>query len=176
LKEIGRTETIKDNINPDWKQSFQLNYIFEARQEVKLEVYDDDGKQMEFIGRVFTTLGALVGARNQTSVLTLKDMQDKKDTGKVIVRVEKVEESNSAVLMKWKGVKLMNTDSFFDFWDKSDPYLKFLKIRQDNSTILAGQTEVIKENLSPSWNPIVIPMGKLVSQADQRFKIECWDE
>lgn len=72
--------------------------------------------------------------------------------------------------MKWKGVKLMNTDSFFDFWDKSDPYLKFLKIRQDNSTILAGQTEVIKENLSPSWNPIVIPMGKLVSQADQRFK------
>lgn len=95
MKEIGRTETIKDNINPDWKQSFQLNYIFEARQEVKLEVYDDDGKQMEFIGRVFTTLGALVGARNQTSVLTLKDMQDKKDTGKVIVRVEKVEESNS---------------------------------------------------------------------------------
>ena len=99
---------------------------------------------MEFIGRVFTTLGALVGARNQTSVLTLKDMQDKKETGKVIVRVEKVEESNSAVMMKWKGVKLMNTDSIFDFWDKSDPYLKFLKIRQDNTTILAAQTEVIK--------------------------------
>ena len=35
--------------------------------------------------------------------------------------------------MKWKGHKLMNTDSFFDFWDKSDPYLKFLKIRSDNS-------------------------------------------
>jgi hypothetical protein len=25
--------------------------------------------------------------------------------------------------MKWKARKLMNTDSFFDFWDKSDPYL-----------------------------------------------------
>jgi hypothetical protein len=29
----------------------------------------------------------------------------------------------------------MNTDSFFDFWDKSDPYLKFLKIRSDNTYI-----------------------------------------
>jgi len=37
--------------------------------------------------------------------------------------------------MKWKGVKLMNTDSFFDFWDKSDPYLKFIKIRSDNTFI-----------------------------------------
>jgi hypothetical protein len=37
--------------------------------------------------------------------------------------------------MKWKARKLMNTDSFFDFWDKSDPYLKFLKIRNDNTYI-----------------------------------------
>ena len=35
--------------------------------------------------------------------------------------------------MKFKGAKLMNTDSFFDFWDKSDPYLKFLKVRDDNT-------------------------------------------
>jgi len=31
--------------------------------------------------------------------------------------------------MKFKASKLMNTDSWFDWWDKSDPYLKFLKIR-----------------------------------------------
>jgi hypothetical protein len=37
--------------------------------------------------------------------------------------------------MKWKALKLMNTDSWFDFWDKSDPYLKLMKIRNDNSLI-----------------------------------------
>lgn len=42
--------------------------------------------------------------------------------------------------MKWKGVKLMNTDSIFDWWDKSDPYLKFLKIRSDNSFLLVKST------------------------------------
>jgi hypothetical protein len=54
-----------------------------------LEVYDDDGSDQELIGRVFTTLGALVGARNMASILTLKDLHDK-ETGKIIVRVEKV--------------------------------------------------------------------------------------
>lgn len=49
--------------------------------------------------------------------------------------------------MKWRGKKLMNTDSFFDFWDKSDPYLKFLKIRTDNSFIESGRTEVVNNNL-----------------------------
>jgi hypothetical protein len=29
----------------------------------------------------------------------------------------------------------MNTDSWFDFIDKSDPYLKFLKLRKDNTYI-----------------------------------------
>lgn len=42
--------------------------------------------------------------------------------------------------MKWKAIKVMNTDSVFDWWNKSDPYLKFLKVRQDNSTVLASQT------------------------------------
>jgi Ca2+-dependent lipid-binding protein len=31
-KEIGRTEVVKNSVNPDWKKSFQVNYIFEAQQ------------------------------------------------------------------------------------------------------------------------------------------------
>ena len=72
--------------------------------------------------------------------------------------------------MKWKAQKLMNTDSFFDFWDKSDPYLKFLKIRGDNSLLPAHQTEVIKDNLNPSWKPITIETPRLVAEGNSRFK------
>lgn len=39
------------------------------------------------------------------------------------------------IVMKWRGKKIANVDSFFDFIDKSDPYLKFLKIRGDNTYI-----------------------------------------
>lgn len=64
--------------------------------------------------------------------------------------------------MKWKARKLMNTDSWFDFWDKSDPYLKFMKIRSDNSYIEAMRTEVVMDNLNPSWRPVDINLAKLV--------------
>ena len=58
------------------------------------------------------------------------------------------------VTMKWKAEKLTNTDSYFDWWNKSDPYLKFLKIREDNSYIPAAQTEVVDNSLNPSWRTI----------------------
>lgn len=82
------------------------------------------------------------------------------------------------ISMKWKARKLLNTDSWFDFWDKSDPYLKFLKIRTDNSLIEAGRTQVIMNNLNPDWKKIQIIKNRLVSQQNQksgRIKIECWD-
>lgn len=53
--------------------------------------------------------------------------------------------------MKWRASKLMNTDSWFDWWDKSDPYLKFLKIRNDNSLIEAFRTPIIMNDLNPNW-------------------------
>ena len=45
--------------------------------------------------------------------------------------------------MKWKAEKLTNTDSWFDFWDKSDPYIKFFKMRNDNSLVQVHKTEWI---------------------------------
>ena len=79
--------------------------------------------------------------------------------------------------MKWRARKLMNTDSWFDFWDKSDPYLKFLKIRQDNTLVEAGRTPVIMDDLNPNWKPIDLSKGRLIRSDNQmqRFKIECWD-
>ena len=72
--------------------------------------------------------------------------------------------------MKWKAKKLMNTDSFFDFWDKSDPYLKFLKIRSDNSMLEALRTDVIKDNLNPDWKPLQIQASKLHQEENFKFK------
>lgn len=38
--EMGRTEVIKDNLNPEWQKKFVVNYSFEERQEIKIDVYD----------------------------------------------------------------------------------------------------------------------------------------
>ena len=67
--------------------------------------------------------------------------------------------------MKWSAKKLMNTDSWFDWWDKSDPYLKFLKIRKDNTLIDVGRTNVVMDNLNPNWQLVDIPLSKLLKTA-----------
>ena len=39
---LGRTETVKNNINPNFGKSFPIDYIFESRQDIRFDVYDDD--------------------------------------------------------------------------------------------------------------------------------------
>jgi len=79
--------------------------------------------------------------------------------------------------MKWKGDKIKNVDSHFDFWDKSDPYLKFMKLRTDNTFVEVARTEVKMDSLEPNWNPITIPLSRLVTSENTfgTFKVECWD-
>jgi Ca2+-dependent lipid-binding protein len=79
--------------------------------------------------------------------------------------------------MKWKAHHLLNTDSWFDWWDKSDPYLRFLKVRKDNTYVEAERTEVINNELNPNWKSLDIPLGKLIREdnLEQKFKVECWD-
>ena len=75
--------------------------------------------------------------------------------------------------MEWSAIKLMNTDSWFDWWDKSDPYLKFMKIRPDNTLVEAARTPVIMNDLNPNWPSLEVSIGKLLraDSPDQKFKI-----
>lgn len=79
--------------------------------------------------------------------------------------------------MNWRGGKIANVDSMFDFWDKSDPYLKFLKMREDNTFLEVARTEILFNNQSPNWKPMNIPANKLIHSGNPNpsFKVECWD-
>lgn len=108
-------------------------------------------------------------------------MKGTKKMGKLIIRCEKVQSGNGSIwvnleflMMKFKAEKLTNTDSYFDWWNKSDPYLKFLKIRADNSYISVAQTEVIANSLNPNWRTIEIPLLRLATDKASRFKYFSW--
>jgi hypothetical protein len=100
---LGRTETVDNNLNPNFQRSFLFDYIFESRQDLKFEVMDEDDKTNsnndDFIGVVETTLGACAGAREQTSILPLVNKTQNKNVGKLIVRVEPVNANNSIRLL-----------------------------------------------------------------------------
>ena len=49
---LGRTETVWNNLNPDFLKFFKVNYYFEMNQFIRLEIYDQDDNEAhhELIG------------------------------------------------------------------------------------------------------------------------------
>jgi hypothetical protein len=66
-------------------------------------VFDDDnqGDKDDYIGYGESTIGALMGAKNQTSIIDLKNPQNGNiSQGKLVVRCEKIEDSNRNILIR----------------------------------------------------------------------------
>ena len=68
-KETHRTETIKDNLNPEFATAIKLDFRFETQQKLKFSVFDSDSdsrvlESHDFLGECYTTLGEIVGASN----------------------------------------------------------------------------------------------------------------
>jgi hypothetical protein len=57
---MGRTETVRDNLNPNFTKSFLVDYMFEMKQDCRFEVHDDDGASSENLGSSETTIGKLM--------------------------------------------------------------------------------------------------------------------
>lgn len=93
IQKAGRTQTIANNINPNWKQKITVQYFFEMKQPVVIQVYDEDSeKNSQFIGKAQTSMGQIMGSHLQTIILDLNNQG--KPAGKVIIRAEKVQESS----------------------------------------------------------------------------------
>jgi hypothetical protein len=63
--ERGRTEQIKNNLNPDFKSRILLNYFFEKAQNLKFMMIDGDGQDYDLIGEIQTSMGKVMGAKAQ---------------------------------------------------------------------------------------------------------------
>lgn len=170
---VGETETLKDNLNPEFKKTVTVDYIFESKQPIKFEVIDidDDGKH-DLIGAVETTVGDIMGARKQILTLDIR-AKGSKSTGKITIKGEKTGSSRNVVFWQWSGVKLMNTDGWFG---KSDPFLRFFKYRATGDPLQVHETEMIKDNLNPVWKMCQVTDDRLCSSNHSKpFRVECWD-
>ena len=107
---IGSTEQIDNDLNPNFKTSITVDYKFEKLQKLKFQLIDGDlGGKYDFIGELETTLGALMGARNQLFMDRLSRNGSEKKNGVLIVRVEAVAESNMAAKFQLKWTNVNNT-------------------------------------------------------------------
>ena len=98
-RKIGKTEQIKNNLNPDFQTSFEVPYFFEKVQNYKFVMIDGDGDgDYDTIGEVETTMGQLMGALKQTFTADLKK-NGQANRGQLIVRTQAIQQSNEVAKM-----------------------------------------------------------------------------
>lgn len=73
--EFHRTETVKNNQDPNFVSKVLISYRFEEKQPLRFEVYDADSKDNDlsahdFLGTITSTLGQLV-ANKRVSLFML---------------------------------------------------------------------------------------------------------
>uniref|UniRef100_A0A8C3ALX4 Copine-3 n=1 Tax=Cyclopterus lumpus TaxID=8103 RepID=A0A8C3ALX4_CYCLU len=157
--EIGRTERIQNCLNPKFSKTFVIDYYFEMVQKLKFVVYDIDSdnnslQDADFLGELECTLGQVVSSKKLTRPLVMKD---KTPAGKGTIAISAEERTDNRVVeFEVAGRKLDKKD----FFGKSDPFLEFYK-QAGTGWQLAHRTEVVKNNLNPTWRPFRIPMQSL---------------
>lgn len=169
--EVGRTEMIKDSLNPQWVREIEVDYRFEERQHLKFAIYDWDTKStnpddQDSLGAVECSLGEVMACQgSQLSRVISKG-------GMLLVQGEEVATSKEVVTMTLFGSDLDKKD----FMGKSDPFLIFYRCNDNSVYLPVHKTEVIKKTVNPAWKPVVIPARVLCAGDHNRsIKIECYD-
>jgi len=85
--EAGRTEALRDTLDPDWEKEIVIDYYFEEAQKFRLEVYDKDDssnklKHHDFLGKCEGKIAELVSAAHGKKVFHLTDIRGKGMYGK----------------------------------------------------------------------------------------------
>uniref|UniRef100_A0A8C3GB12 Copine-3 n=1 Tax=Cyclopterus lumpus TaxID=8103 RepID=A0A8C3GB12_CYCLU len=173
--ELARTERLTNSSSPSFSQRLRLDYHFESVQNLKLGVYDIDNSSSDlgdddYLGGVELTLGQIVSSKTLTRPLQLKKGKPA-GKGSITITAEEIKD-NRAIQLEFEAKNLDKKDTF----GKSDPFLEFFKKGDDGKWQLVHRTEVVKNNLSPTWKKFSVPLQTFCcSDLDRPLKVDCSD-
>ncbi|KAK5912007.1 hypothetical protein CesoFtcFv8_001924 [Champsocephalus esox] len=173
--ELARTERLKNTSSPAFSQRLKLDYHFEKVQNLKLGVYDIDNSSSDlgdddYLGGVELTLGQIVSSKTLTRPLQLKKGKPA-GKGSITITAEEIKD-NRAIELEFEAKNLDKKDTF----GKSDPFLEFFKKADDGKWQLVHRTEVVKNNLSPSWKKFTVALQTFCgSDLERPLKVDCSD-
>lgn len=175
----GKTEQIENNLNPDFVTHFEMDYYFEKEQRIKVEVYDVDLTELEHIGSIETSLGAIMGSMNTTLMgdLYLPNKAKPKSRGKIILRAEKVATSNDLVYFSINIRNLKSNKGWFCGSDDPFIYIERARSQSVDEFLKVIQTEPVRSNLNPSWHHLCYPAKELCNgnfECPIKFKVYSW--
>ena len=166
--EVGRTEVINDTLSPEWTQQVKLTYFFEAHQEIRFDVRDADRNgASQSLGLGEAVLGTLVSSPGMAAEVSLSR------GGKLVVRAEELADCSEYMKLQLRGAKLKNKDGLFG---KSDPFVVLKRINEDGSWSAVWKSDVVMNNLNPTWKPAMLSVKTLANgDPDRPLRLEIYD-
>lgn len=178
---MGQTEVTPNNMNPDYSESFEIDFVFEKIQKMYVELWDasnSDGDDGNFVALAEFSLGDIVGSQYNMKILKFKQ-QGEESGAKVIVRVD--QESNEKkfdIFMDFKVLDIPKNGFFASINTFVKIYKRRLTKAQKNNLedkdlnyeeipanewLLVHKTENIKGDNCPDYKSIKIRGSKLSS-------------
>ncbi|KAL0448294.1 UNVERIFIED_CONTAM: protein BONZAI 3 [Sesamum latifolium] len=175
LEELGRTEVIMNNLDPTWIQKIHVTYQFEIVQTLVFRVYDVDTEyhmipvkmlkleNQDFLGEASCVVSEIVTKRDWSLTLNLRsrDGHSSRNLGTLTVRAEETVASRNAVEITFRCSDI-------------DPFLRISRAVETGGSIPICKTEVVNNNLNPTWKPLCLTMQQFVSK-ETPLVIECFD-
>lgn len=169
--EIGRTETIDDNLNPEWVKKFIINYNFETVQKMRFEVWDVDPNGQDFLGEFETSLADIVSYSGRQFVGRLTGIPGR-NCGDIVIVTEEVVTCKQIVAFELRAKQLRKQSWLLS----NDPFLVISRANEDGTFSVVLKTEVVYSTQNPKWKRIVIRVTGLCNgDYDRNLKIDCYD-
>lgn len=114
---LGETETIWNNLNPDFATSFKVEFIFEKKQYFKIEARDLDNKagtKWDSLGQAEFELGKVIASVESTLEVELTHEKNGKKMGVLVVKAEKANMGSSQFHLDLKIGGIQNGCSIFE--------------------------------------------------------------
>ena len=151
-REIGRTETIMNDLNPVFKRPVEAHFFFEARQVLNAVVYDFDGSTNDAANDV-------CGVANFQLSHIICSSQGKREfplitpagATKGSIEVSFSEISNvsarSTVRFGFRGCNLIP----MGLLGSNSPFFTISRLQPNGTKLLVYQSEVCQSNSNPKW-------------------------
>ena len=171
--EYGRTEKILDSLDPHWQTKFVIEYRFEERQMLRFAIYDIDSDRLsklsdhDSLGHLDCSLGEVVAAQSKGFSKKLS-----KGSGMIHLQAEELSPNRETVILEFSARKLDNKD----FFGKSDPFLEISRANENNQFSVVHRTEVVDNDLNPTWKPFVKEARALCNgDYNRTLKVDVYD-
>lgn len=176
--ELGRTEVVKNNPDPVWKNTIQIDYDADSPpQLLKFEIFDWDTKsrnsyKQDFLGMREVALKQIVASEDMRFAAGFTEGPSTK-TGELVVQAERISDSDRKVHVQFAARNLEK----MDVQSHSDPFFVLSKVSGSGRHSNVARSEAITNAPDPVWKPMTLPLARLCNlDLKQTLMFDVFDE